>query len=311
MLQYLDNQQNAVGRINENFAREIMELHTMGVGTGYSQKDVQELARILTGVGANFGAQARPAAMRRAARAGGASGIAFTPARHDFGDKLFLGQTIKGTGAGEAEQALLILSRQPATARFVSRKLAQFYCCDAPPERLVAAMATTFQKTDGDIRAVLTTLFSAPEFTASLGAKFKDPMHYAVSAVRAAYGDTPIRNVTPILNWLQRMGQPLHGHETPDGFSLTADAWNGPGAMETRFEIAGLIGAGRPSLLMEEAASPAGRGTPVQVPELRNSAYVQALLPNMAPASHGALAKAKGPADWNMLFLSAPEFMYR
>jgi uncharacterized protein (DUF1800 family) len=320
MLQYLDNQQNAVGHLNENFAREIMELHTMGVGSGYTQKDVQELARILTGVGVNFGAQARPRAVRNALRAGDGD-IAFIPRRHDAGDKLFLGQTIKGGGADEARQALLILSRQPATARFISRKLAQFYCCDAPSDTLVAAMAATFLKTDGDIRAVLTTLFGAREFTASLGGKFKDPMHYVVSAIRAAYGETPVRNLTPAISWLNRLGQPLYGHETPDGYALTADAWNGPGAMATRFEIAGQIGAGRPSL-SQPGTAPAGRGgrglmrtaapaAQTRPPELRDSPYVQALLASVGPATRGALDKARAPANWNMLLLSSPEFMYR
>jgi uncharacterized protein (DUF1800 family) len=321
MLQYLDNQQNEVGKINENFAREIMELHTMGVGSGYTQKDVQELARILTGVGVNFGAQARPRAVQAAMQAG--DGLAFNPRRHDFGDKVFLGQTIKGTGADEARQALLILSRQPATARFVSRKLAQFYCCDAPDAALVAAMAATFRKTDGDIRAVLTTLFDAPQFAAAPGRTFKDPVHYAISAVRASYGDVPVGTVTPVINWLARMGQPLYGHETPDGYALTADNWNGPGAMETRFEIAAAVGAGRPSLLVEDRAPPAQGGPMVQTaaqvahgpqtspPALQNSAYVQALLPSLGPATQDALAKANTPATWNMLFLASPEFMYR
>jgi uncharacterized protein (DUF1800 family) len=319
MLQYLDNQQNQAGHINENFAREIMELHTMGVGSGYTQKDVQELARILTGVGANFGAQARPRAVAAALQAG--DGIAFNPRRHDFGDKIFLGQTIKGTGADEARQALLILSRQPATARFISRKLAAFYCCDTPDDVLVTAMASRFQKTDGDIRAVLATLFASPQFAASLGTKFKDPMHFAISAARAAYGDTPIGNVTPLINWLARMGQPLYGHETPDGYPLTADNWNGPGAMETRFEIASAAGAGRPSLLQEEqipargggmmpAAAPVPRAPQMPPPDLQHSPYVQALLVGLGPATQGALAKATNPTDWNMLFLASPEFMY-
>ncbi|MBV9549318.1 MAG: DUF1800 domain-containing protein [Alphaproteobacteria bacterium] len=323
MLQYLDNQQNAAGHINENFAREIMELHTMGVGSGYTQKDVQELARILTGVGINFGAQARPRLAALALRAG-ADGIAFAPGRHDFGDKQFLGQTIKGSGADEAVKALTMLSRQPATARFVSKKLAEFFCCDAPPDRLVAAMAATFLKSDGDITQVLTTLFNAPDFTANLGSKFKDPVHYAVSAVRAAYGETPIQNLTPVMNWLMRMGEPLYGHETPDGYALTADAWSGPGAMETRFEIATVAGAGRPSLLLADS-TPQGRGgrgampTDAQLarlpqtppPEMKNSPYVQALTASIAPATRDALAKARNPAEWNMLLLSSPEFMYR
>jgi len=325
MLQYLDNQQNAVGHINENFAREIMELHTMGVGSGYSQKDVQELARILTGVGANFGAQARPLLAARALRAG-EDGIAFAPARHDTGDKHFLGQTIRGSGVEEAITALTMLSRQPATARHVSRELAEFFCCDAPPERLVTAMAATFQKTDGDITAVLTTLFNAPEFTASLATegKFKDPVHYAVSAVRAAYGETPVQTLTPVINWLARMGEPLYGHETPDGYAMSADAWNGPGGMETRFEIATVAGAGRPSLLLPDT-TPQGRGgrgaVPTEAalarqpqtppPDLKDTPYAQALLASMAPATRDALARANNPADWNMLFLSSPEFMYR
>jgi hypothetical protein len=117
------------------------------------------------------------------------------------------------------------------------------------------------------------------------------------------------------------MGEPLYGHETPDGYALTTDAWNGPGAMETRFEIAGAAGAGRPSLLLPEAA-PAGRGLmqtaapvappapPVPPPDLRASPYAQALLAATGPGTQGALAKAANPADWNMLFLSSPEFMY-
>jgi uncharacterized protein (DUF1800 family) len=321
MLQYLDNQQNAAGHINENFAREIMELHTMGVGSGYTQKDVQELARIFTGVGINFGAEARPQLQARLART---DDIAFNPRRHDSGDKLFLGQTIKGGGAEEAAQALLILSRQPATAHFVSKQLAEYFCCDAPSERLVGAMAATFQRTDGDIAAVLRTLFTAPEFTASLGHKFKDPIHYAVSAVRAAYGDTPVANLTPVINWLARMGQPLYGHETPDGYALTADAWSGPGALETRFEIATVAGAGRPSLLLADMTpGRGGRGAaaltlddrraqaPMPPPDLKDAAYVQALLPSLSAATTNALTQAKTPADWNALFLSSPEFMYR
>jgi uncharacterized protein (DUF1800 family) len=328
MLQYLDNQQNAVGHINENFAREIMELHTMGVGSGYTQKDVQELARIFTGMGVNFGSQASPLMRARLARAG-RDDIAFNPQRHDSGDKHFLGQTIRGSGADEAAQALLILSRQPATAHFVSRKLAEYFCCDAPSERLVGAMAATFQRTDGDIAAVLQTLFVAPEFTASLGGKFKDSMHYAVSMLRAAYGDTPVANLNPVINWLARMGQPLYGHETPDGYPLTADAWSGPGAMETRFEIATMAGAGRPSLMQADMALPGngGRGglaamnvdggrralpgPPMPPPDLKNSVYVEALLPSLSAATQNALAQTRTAADWNALFFSSPEFMYR
>ena len=125
MLIYLDNNRNAVGQINENYAREIMELHTLGVGSGYTQKDVQELARILTGVGVNLtpdGPKVRPTLRSQLVRDGL---FVFNPNRHDYDDKIFLGHRINGRGLAEVDQALDILNRAPATSRFVSRKLAQ------------------------------------------------------------------------------------------------------------------------------------------------------------------------------------------
>ena len=181
MLQYLDNSQNAAGHINENYAREIMELHTMGVGSGYTQNDVQQLARILTGMGVNMSGQ--PPKMQKNQRGPyfGANLTLFNPNRHDFGDKVFLGVTIKGAGLPEIDQAVAILAAEPATAHYVSRELAEYFCCDAPPDSLVNAMAATYLRTDGSIAAVLRTLLASPEFKASLGQKFKDPIHYAVS----------------------------------------------------------------------------------------------------------------------------------
>jgi uncharacterized protein (DUF1800 family) len=135
MLRYLDNDQNAGGHINENYAREIMELHTMGVGSGYTQKDVQELARILTGVGVDLSpdppklkAAYQPLLVREGL-------FEFNPNRHDFGDKVFLGQTIKGSGFGEVEQALDLLARQPGTAHHVCAQLATYFMGDNPPRR--------------------------------------------------------------------------------------------------------------------------------------------------------------------------------
>ena len=203
MLRYLDNADNASGHINENYAREIMELHTMGVGAGYTQKDVQELARILTGVGVD----ANPADPKlRPEHAGDLvrDGLfEFNPNRHDYGDKVFLGHTIKGSGFGEVEQALDLIARSPATANHVSRQLAVYFVGDDPPPALTARMAATFQRADGDIAQVLATLFRSPEFTASLGGKFKDPAHYAISAVRLAYDDRVILNTGPVQTWLE------------------------------------------------------------------------------------------------------------
>ena len=308
MLQYLDNAQNAKGHINENYAREIMELHTLGVGSGYSQTDVQELARILTGAGVNFSGNPARVPRELAVYHRGKDLFEFNPVRHDFGKKTFLGTPINGTGLTEIEQAITILSLEPATARFISKQLAQYLCCDAPPDSLIDAMAATFRASDGDISRVLATLFASDAFKASLGQKFKDPIHFAVSGLRAAYGRQVILNPQPLLNWLNRMGEPLYGHETPDGYAMTEAAWTGPGALETRFEIARQIGAGR-SGLYKLAGDTAPE--PAPPPLIQQTRYYQAVAANLSPATMGAIAQGQTPADRNLLFLSSPEFMHR
>jgi len=313
MLQYLDNAQNAAGHINENYAREIMELHTLGVGSGYSQQDVQELARVLTGLGLNLTGRP-PGNFKRGdfrldfTDEGRPTNLTlFNYQRHDFGDKKFLGTTIKGRGIGEIATALTILAAEPPTAHFVSRQLAQYFCCDTPSDQLVSAMATTWRRSNGDIAQVLATLFASSEFTASLGRKFKDPIHYAVSAVRATYGDQVIVSTQPIVNWLNRMGEPLYGHETPDGYALTAAGWSGPGEMSARFEIAQMIGSGARNLFKPDNGPP----PPAPPPVLQQTAYYTALTPVLSPATTNAIAQGKNQADRNMLFLSSPEFMRR
>jgi uncharacterized protein (DUF1800 family) len=308
MLQYLDNAQNAAGHINENYAREIMELHTLGVGSGYTQKDVQELARILTGVGINLSGKmpnVRPE-LRSQYRAGNL--FEFNPNRHDYGDKIFLGTPIKGEGLKEVAEAIAILSAQPATAHHISSELAQYFCCDTLPVPLVDAMSATFSRTDGDIAAVLETMFAAPEFKASLSRKFKDPIHFALSSLRAAYGDTVILNPQPLFGWLNRMSESLYAHETPDGYALDEAAWSGPGEMEARFEIARQIGLGHSGLLKLPSDT---AQEPAPAPDIGQTRYYQAIASTLGPATSGALAQAKSPADWNMLFLSSPEFMHR
>src|SRR5579871_1546566 len=146
MLQYLDNAQNANGHINENYARELMELHTLGVGSGYTQQDIQELARILTGVGVNMSGnepKLKPE-WQKLYRHQGA--FEFNPARHDFGSKTLLGQRIDGSGFAEVEKAVDVIVSQPACAQFVARKLAMYFVSDNPPRSLVDHMAKTFQK---------------------------------------------------------------------------------------------------------------------------------------------------------------------
>ena len=308
MLRYLDNADNAAGHINENYAREIMELHTMGVGSGYTQKDVQELARILTGVGIDANPvdpKIRPEHASDLLRSGL---FEFNPNRHDYGDKLFLGHVIKGSGFGEVEQALDLIARSPATASHVSRELAVYFVADNPPPALVQRMAATFQHSDGDIAAVLATMFHSPEFKASLGQKFKDPTHYAISAVRLAYGDKVILNTGPLQGWLGRLAEGMYNHETPDGYSMAEPSWDGPGQLALRFEIARQIGSGGAGLFKPD--QPGATDQP-GFPTLQNALYYGGLADTLGDHTQGALAQATSPQEWNTLFLSSPEFMHR
>jgi len=317
MLVFLDNAQNAKGKINENYARELMELHTLGVHAGYTQQDVQQLAAILTGVGV-AGPQAR--------RFGGGFGrfgrmppgairdglFAFYPARHDDGDKTFLGQPIRGGGFDEVERAVDLIVRQPACAQFVSRELAEYFVADQPPQALVDAMAHTFQRTDGDIAAVLRTMFTSREITATAGTKFKDPMQFLVSAMRFSLDGQPITNATPLAAALVQMGEPLYGRITPDGWPLDNASWSGSGQMAKRFDIAGYIGTGRTRLFTPEGTlgrmPPGERPTP---PALNGPLFAQTMAPWLSPHTRDALAQAKSPAEWNTFLLSSPDFNTR
>ncbi|MRX11183.1 DUF1800 family protein [Pseudoduganella sp. FT25W] len=308
MIRYLDNEQNAANRINENYAREIMELHTLGVDGGYSQADVQQLARILTGVGVNMTEKTPDVRRDKQSQYVRKGLFEFNPNRHDYGDKTFLGQTLKGRGLAEVDEALDRLSRSPATARYVSRKLAIYFVADEPPPQLVERMAARFQATNGDIAAVLRVMFDAPEFTQSLGAKFKDPVHYVVAAVRLTYDDKVILNTGPMMNWLYRMAEPLYGRVTPDGYPLTQSGWASPGQMTTRFEIAKAIGSGNAGLFKSEGAQPLEKPA---FPQLANALYYKSLQKSLAPATQQALEQAASPQEWNTLLLSSPELMHR
>lgn len=245
MLFYLDNWQNSAAKgqnargkmqgLNENYARELMELHTLGVDGGYSQKDVTVLAKILTGW-----------TFRRSEQPGvGKYGFYFDAKRHDFSDKVFLGRVIKGSGIAEGEQAFDILAKSPATARHISYQLAQYFVADKPPQPLVDRLAQTFLATDGNIRDVLNTLFRSPEFwdRRYYNAKFKTPYQYALSAVRAT--GMEVTNFRPIVGFLQQAGMPLYGCLTPDGYKNTEAAWLNPDAITRRIGFATALAGGR------------------------------------------------------------------
>jgi uncharacterized protein (DUF1800 family) len=306
MLQYLDNNQNAAGHINENYARELMELHTLGVDAGYSQQDVQQLARVLTGVGINAGdapklkPEWQPLYVHRGA-------FEFNPARHDFGSKTLLGHTIEGKGFGEVDEAVTLIVHQPACARFISRQLAIYFVADNPPPQLVERMAQTFVRTDGDIAAVLHTMFLSREFATALGSKYKDPMRFVVSAVRFAYDGRPISNTHPLLNWLNGLGEPPYGRQTPDGYPLTELAWASSGQISRRFEIARLIGSGNAGLFDPEDG---GAATMSGFPQLSNRLYFELVEPILAARTRDALNRASSQQEWNTFLLSSPDFSY-
>jgi uncharacterized protein (DUF1800 family) len=247
MLFYLDNWESSApgyqGRglagagkasgLNENYARELMELHTLGVDGGYTQKDVTELARILTGwtFAPRFSS--------------GSSVFVFDSQRHDWGDKEWLGRHVGPRGQAEGEFALDVLAQSPATAHHIAYELAQYFVSDAPPAALVDRLAQRFTRSDGDIRAVLDTLFHSPEFLdpANEGAKFKTPYQYVISATRAS--GLPVTNVRPLLVAMNQLGEPLYGCQTPDGYKNTEDAWLNPDAISRRINFATILASGR------------------------------------------------------------------
>jgi uncharacterized protein (DUF1800 family) len=231
--------------LNENYARELMELHTLGVDTGYTQKDVTELARMLTGWTFE---QRRLVRMNET--------FTFEPARHDRGAKTWLGHEIAPAGQREGEYALDVLAAHPATAHHISWQLAQYFVSDVPPPALVERMTKTWLASDGDIRAVLETLFGSPEFmsTEAAGAKFKTPYQFVVSAVRASAD--PVLNVGPLVNTMAQLGMPLYGCQTPDGYKNTQDAWLNPDALTRRIAFASALAAGRLPLSSMPANQP-------------------------------------------------------
>jgi uncharacterized protein (DUF1800 family) len=301
MLEYLDNAQSAAGKINENYARELMELHTLGVsggasGSHYTQQDVQELSRVLTGVGVNQGS------------------FQFNPRRHDPGDAVVLGQHFSGKGLDEVESAVTFLCRQPATARFISTQLATYFVTDDPPGKLVERMAATFQKTDGDIAAVLRVMFLDKDVIASLNApalkleKFKDPLAFVVSSVRLAYEGKTLTNYHPLVGWLNQLGEPLYGRVTPDGYPLTEAAWTSSGQLVRRFEIARAIGSGNAGLFNKDDNTP---GPATGFPMLSSRFYYDTIEPSLGARTKEALAKTASQQEWNTVLLASPDWMER
>ena len=210
--------------LNENYARELMELHTLGVDGGYTQQDIVEVARALTGWTLANGID---------------GGFRFMPALHDRGEKKVLGHTIRGGGGIEdGERVLDIVAAHPSTARHIATKLVRRFVNDEPPAALVDKVAATFTKTKGDLREVVRTLVTAPEFYAAehRNAKVKTPLGFVVSGVRATGRE--VRDPRPMLNALQQLGMAPYMCQPPTGYDDTAETWVSAGALVTRMNIA-------------------------------------------------------------------------
>lgn len=217
-----DAKKKAPEGLNENYARELMELHTLGVNGGYTQADVTQVARILTGW-----------TVDRPARGGD---FKFDESRHEPGAKKVLGKKIGDHGEQEGRELLHMLATRPATAKFISRKLAVRFVGDDPPQTLVDRMAKSYLSSGGEISVVLNTLFHSPGFWASYRAKVKTPVEFVVSAARASSATTD--NMQPLVNALRDMGMPLYGAIPPTGYNWQSSAWVSTGALVNRMNFA-------------------------------------------------------------------------
>jgi uncharacterized protein (DUF1800 family) len=283
MLHYLDQVQSVANGtrgaqgstrgLNENYARELMELHTLGVAGGYTQTDVHELARVLTGwtVGPNA-----------------SDGFRFVFRLHDTGSKTVMGQGYPegflGRGESEGEQAIRMLARQAQTAQRLSLRLAQFFVADQPSPELVKRLSQVFLQSQGDIKQWLQALLQSPEFWDPANRLFKTPMDFACSALTATEGAQERRNLLLTIGFLANAGQPLHGWQTPDGYKTDAATWLAPEALTRRADYALALG--------------------------KQSVDLEFLLPFLGAATRETVAQQK-PGQRNGLVLASPEFMYK
>ena len=316
--------------LNENYAREVMELHTLGVDGGYTQQDVTELARILTGwtmVPQQSKRRRVVDGMADSASGHGDSIFGFDPERHDNGTKTWLGQRVAPGGQMEGEFALDVLARHPATARHIAFKLARRFVADAPAPALVERLARRFQDTDGDLRAVMQSLVDAPEFRDPRPVKFKTPYQYVLSSVRATGIVTT--NVKPLMAQLTQLGQPLYGCQTPDGYHDTEADWLNPNAITQRVNFATALASGKlPLQRVDDPNAPAeangkkamerqadramNRDQPVEgsTPPVDAAALLATLGPAVSDKTRAAVASTP-PALQAALVLGSPDFMRR
>jgi uncharacterized protein (DUF1800 family) len=308
--------------LNENYGRELMELHTLGVDGGYTQKDVTEVARAFTGW-----TIFNP-------RMGG--GFVFNSTIHDRGQKVVLGHVIKAGGRqDDGEQVLDILATHPATAHFIATKLARRFVSDTPPAALVDRMAARFRDTGGDLREVMRTLLTSPEFLSpdAYRAKVKTPFEFVVSAVRAA--GTDVQDATPLVRTMQQLGMPLYMCQPPTGYKDTADAWVNTGALVSRMNFALQLASNKlraglkpgpygdaagngPQAVPSGSVADPSRSVGTGRPPLQSDSHavpnriVETVLNNdISATTRDTIAKAATAEQMTALTLGSPEFQRR
>jgi uncharacterized protein (DUF1800 family) len=279
--------------LNENYARELMELHTLGVDGGYTQKDVQEVARAFTGW-----TIANP-------RQGG--GFVFDPRMHDDGEKIVLGHKIKaGGGERDGEEVLDILASHPSTARFIATKLARRFVADDPPQAVVDRAVERFRETKGDLREVVRAIVTSREFFApeAYRAKVKTPFEFVVSAVRATEADST--NAMPLVQTLRELGMPPYQCQPPTGYADKAEAWVNTGALLNRMNFAVALTEGR---VRGVRASITASGESIEA--ARDEIVDRVLAGDLSSSTRDTVAKASRPSQAVALLLGSPEFQRR
>ncbi len=302
MLFYLDNWESAgpgtaksprKQGLNENYGRELMELHTLGVDGGYTQQDVTEVARCFTGW-----------TIRQPQQAGT---FDFNPRLHDTGEKHVLGETIPaGGGMSDGVRVIEILAHHPATARFISRSLAVRFVSDNPPETLITKMAKTFTSTDGDLLEVMKTLVRSPEFRdpATFGSKVKSPLELIASAIRAVNGDIDYSQA--LSDQLRQLGEPLYRKMEPTGYSNSGADWLNSASLLARMNFSLALVQNK---IRGVTTEPVHDGEPASIAEAilfapPSSATLSAIQAGLDPGKPQAVQVAG-------LVLGSPEFQHR
>jgi uncharacterized protein (DUF1800 family) len=280
--------------LNENYGREVMELHTLGVKGGYTQEDVIAVARCFTGWTVRDPSDPE---------------FVFAPFMHDFGEKTVLGHKI-AAGGGEQDglQAIDILAHHPSTAKFISRELAQRFVADDPPQALVDRMAQTFSKTDGDLRAVLETMLTSPEFFSegAWQAKVKSPFEMVVSAVRALGAE--VSDTYSLVQKIADLGEPLYNKLEPNGYPNTGDAWLSTVGVMGRMTFSAALASGLIPGVALDPARLAGKDTPAIARDLLGR---DASPQTLAAIEKGLEGKDQTPPFIASLVLGSPDFQRR